>query len=85
MTEANHQHEERTAMATMNYPQLDTLRRRIAAQHGRLILWKLRDMRRTRRRSRRLPKEERALKALIADARAADLGSLQPTRRVRLD
>lgn len=67
-------------MATMDNDQIDRARRKMADRMARLTLWKLRDMRRTWRRPRirRLPKQARALKSLLAEAQAAGLLPPQP-------
>ena len=60
-------------------------RRKIHDRLARLTLWKLRDMRRrwTRPRARRLPKEARALKSLLAEAQAAGLVPPAPPAKGR--
>ena len=66
-------------------------KQKVAKRMARLTLWKLRDMRRswTRPRRLRLPKQARALKSLIAEAQAAGLvampepGSGSRQRRAR--
>ena len=60
-------------MATMTDDEIQEQRRKVRDGLMRLTRWKLRDMRRrwTRPRARRLQKEARALKSLLAEACAA--------------
>lgn len=67
-------------MTTTTGKGTDQARREIAERMARLTLWKLRDMRRTwhRPRTRRLPKEARALKSLMREAQAVGLVPPEP-------
>jgi hypothetical protein len=66
----------------MNHEEYRALRHEIAEQYGRLIRWQLRRMRIkwAKPRTYRLPREARALRSLLNEARAAgvDTGEAAP-------
>ena len=67
-------------MAMMDDEAIAAAKRKIGGRMLRLTLWKLRDMRRTwtRPRKLRLLKQARALKSLLREAQAAGLLPPQP-------